>query len=356
MRADLGDRVAGTMAGRPTRPDPRWRVATDGAPGEMLAGCLVAAVAAPSLHNSQPWRFEPHDGGVDVLADRDRQLPVTDPAGRELTMSVGAAVFNLRVAVLAHGRLPLLTLLPDPGRPDLLARLTFGPRVASDATVRLLHQAIPRRHSNRRPFREIPVPPPVLAELVAAARAEHGLLTALSGPVRDRVLDLVRTGERQRRNDPEYWIELDRWTREAPGRRDGIPPAAFGPWPTLRRVPVRDFGLLRVTPRRGVREFEHEPVVVVLHSFGDRPRDWLRSGMALQRVLLTATVRGLASTLMTQPLELPRLRAGLSDTGGHTAQAIIRIGYGPPSTPTPRRSLAEVLAHAGPGSTAPAAG
>nr|MDT0660404.1 nitroreductase family protein [Micromonospora sp. DSM 115978] len=331
-------------------PDSGWRVHPDGSPGPALADCLLAAMAAPSKHNSQPWRFALHPGGIDVYADRSRRLPVTDPLDRELTISVGAAVFNLRVAVLAHGRLPLLTVSPDPARPDLLARLTLGPRVAGDDTVRLLHRAIPRRHTNRRPFRDVAIPGQVLDELAAAARAEGAVLTVptpvgerrgLDGP--DPVLEVVGLGDRHCLADPAYWLELDRWTREWPGRRDGVPSAAFGPWPASRTVPIRDFGLLRLVPRRGVRRFERRPTVAVLRTTGDRPRDWLRAGQALQRVLLTATVRGLASTLMTQPLEVPRLRAALADPAGRTAQVVIRFGYGPPSAAAPRRPLADLL-------------
>jgi nitroreductase len=71
-----------------------------------LLSCVRAAVAAPSLHNSQPWRFRIRAGGVDVYADRARQLEVVDPSGRELLISVGAAAFKLRVAIRQYGWVP----------------------------------------------------------------------------------------------------------------------------------------------------------------------------------------------------------------------------------------------------------
>jgi hypothetical protein len=98
--------------------DTAWTTGPDGTPGTAMAECLAAAVAAPSIHNSQPWLFQPHGIEVDVIVDRRRQLAVADPDGREMHISVGAALFNLRVAVLGHGRQPLVRLLPDPGRPD----------------------------------------------------------------------------------------------------------------------------------------------------------------------------------------------------------------------------------------------
>ncbi|WP_213455429.1 Acg family FMN-binding oxidoreductase [Rhizomonospora bruguierae] len=338
-----------TTTGRPSAP---WAVSPGGRPGPALAACLRAAIAAPSLHNTQPWRFrlggDPCGAAIDVLADPHRHLPVVDPVRRELTISIGAAVLNLRVAMLARGRTPVLRLLPDPAEPNLLARVTPGGHAAESDTVRLLDRAIPRRRTNRRPFLDLPVPPEVLTDLAAAAEVEGSRLAFLDPALRDGTLSLVRTAEHRRRNDPRYWAELARWTREDPDRRDGVPRAAFGPWPVLESLPLRDFGLVQPARRRRVARFEHEPVVAVLYTPGDGPMEWLRAGESLERVLLTATVQGVASTLMTQPMELPDLRELLTDTArGHAPQAIIRFGYGPPSPPTPRRWLGEVLVPAG---------
>lgn len=85
-------------------------------------------------------------------------------------------------------------------------------------------------------------------------------------------------------------------------------------------------------------------MLVVLHTAADTAEDWVRAGLALERVLLTATVHGLATTLMTQPLEVPHLRKRLSwPIRDRFAQAIVRVGYGPPSAPTPRRPVDDVL-------------
>jgi hypothetical protein len=133
------------------RPSAWWVDADDG-PGPGLCECVAAAVAAPSVHTTQPWLFRPGRGGIDLYADRDRQLRVIDPSGRELAISIGAAAFNLRVAILARGRTPVQRLLPAPDVPDLLVRITLGPPGTPTETVRALWWAIPRRRSNRWPF------------------------------------------------------------------------------------------------------------------------------------------------------------------------------------------------------------
>jgi hypothetical protein len=323
-----------------------WSVDSDGRPGPVLDACLRAAIAAPSVHNTQPWRFRLLDRMVEVYTDPSRRLAVLDPTGRELTISVGAAVLNLRVAMLARGRVPVMRLFPDPAQPSLAAQVRLGPSVTPPDTAVMLSRAIPHRHTNRRPFSAVPVPPEVLADLAAAARVEGGDLVVADPPVRDAVLSVVRAAEHRRRTDPAYRAELDEWTRDIPHRRDGVPPEAFGPWDALELVPIRDFGLIQPLRRRARVSFEDEPTIAVLYTAGDNPSEWLRAGQALQRALLTATVRGVATTLMTQPLEIPELRALLADSAaGLVAQAIIRFGYGPPGPPSPRRSLSDVLIH-----------
>jgi nitroreductase len=312
-----------------------------------LTGCVRAGVAAPSIHNSQPWRFRIHDGGIDVLADRSRQLTVIDPSGRELLVSVGAALFNVRLAIHQQGRAPALRLFPDPAEPALIARIVPAASVRPDASLSALAAAIPQRHTNRRPFTRAVIPAWILEDLTAAATREGATLRVADAVRRGAILSLVRTAERRLRAQGIYRAELTEWTRAAPGRRDGVPPRAFGPCDMLEALPLRDFGLTEPRLERRGEQFEPYPTIVVLSTEGDTERQWLRAGQALQRVLLAATVHHLAATPLTQPLEIPELRRELTDTtADQWAQVILRLGYGEPTTRTPRRPLADVLATA----------
>jgi len=309
-----------------------------------LADCVEAAIAAPSIHNSQPWRFRIRDGGIDVFADWARRLEVIDPTGRELLISVGAAVYNLRLAVHQQGREPVLHLLPDPSHPDLVARVEPGQQATPHESLIVLAAAIPRRHTNRRPFARMVVPASVLEELAAAAQAEGAILSVADPVGRNAILSLVHTADQRLRTQGIYRAELTEWTTPAHSRLDGVPPKAFGPWDAMEALPLRDFGLTQPQLRRSRENFEPYPTIVVLSTQGDAAEHWLRAGQALQRVLLTATVSGLASTPMSQPLEIPELRQLVTDTAaGRWAQVILRLGYGQPTTPTPRRPLTEVL-------------
>jgi nitroreductase len=320
-----------------------------GRPSQTLLECLVAACAAPSIHNTQPWLFRPRGDSVDVLVDRSRQLATLDPEGRELMVSVGAAVFNLRLAVRAHGHETRVRLMPDRAEPDLAARVSIEKAAAPPAGVVALAGAIPHRHTNRRPFADTQVPFGTLEELAGAAAAERAALLAVDPALRAGVLSLTRTAENRMRANPWYRWELAAWTTPGGvGRRDGVPRSAFGPRDTSGALPLRDFALGQGAPTATV-EFEPDPTLVLLFTAGDTQLDWLRAGAALERVLLTATVRGLAATPLSQVVEVPKLRELLADAiTGQVVQTILRIGYPTAQVrATPRRPVDDVIVHPG---------
>ncbi|NUW39502.1 hypothetical protein HT134_05050 [Nonomuraea rhodomycinica] len=310
---------------------------------------IAAAVAAPSVHNTQPWRFHRvDDATMDLYADLDRLLAVTDPSGRGLGVSCGAALFNLRLAIRMTGHDPRVLPLPDPGgRPDLLATVHAAPGGPPGADERLLHDMIPHRRTNRSPFDGRPLPRDVLVALVAAAHGEGATLVPVTGRSARRVLDRVAEAEATLAAEPAYRAELAHWTRAGTGD-DGVPGHAFGPRPRHGGPPLRDFGLGGApSPHDGGAEpadFEPDPQLAALFTAGDGPRDWLRAGQALQRVLLTATAHGVAASLFSQPLDLrpPQHRGDRVGPLGHV-QMLIRLGYGPPVRPVARRPVAEVV-------------
>jgi nitroreductase len=309
---------------------------------------IEAAVRAPSLHNSQPWRFGLRQGAVEVRVDPDRRLPASDPTGWAARVAGGAALLNLRLALAVQGWQPQVRLLPDPTDRDLLAVVEpTRPRPASPAEQRLWH-AIWRRHSNRAPFWPDPVPAEARTHLAAATTAEGAWLELLIGlgPVA-ALAEIARTADQVLMRSASYRAELAAWTRAGAGTgsrpADGVPADAGGPRPEpqdlLPRRPFSD------RPRGPVHEFEPQPLVAVLGTAGDTHGDQVLAGQALQRVLLAATDDGLAVSLLSQPIEVAgareQLRLALHQFGA--PQMVLRIGYGQPGTPTPRRSVAEVL-------------
>ncbi len=308
----------------------------------QITQILHAATLAPSMHNTQPWRFraDQDTATIELYADPARMLAHSDPHGRAVHIGCGAALFNLRIAAAVAGRQPVVRLLPTPGEPLLLATIGLSGRHRPDEAERDLHAAIPARHTNRGPYSGRPVPPGVLAELVQAARLEGADLSLPSHDETYRLLRLIADAEIDLLGDPGYRDELARWVG---GERDkdGIPGGATGPRDPRGSTPVRDF-LPGHAP--GYAWFEEAPQLAVLSTAASTRVDWLRAGQALQRVLLTATGRGIATCPLTQPLETAdawQVRDPASGRG--SPQLILRIGYGLPAPATPRRAVRDVL-------------
>lgn len=309
---------------------------------KVLVECVRAATSAPSLHNSQPWLFRLDRSAVDVLADPRRHLHVLDPDGREQLISVGAAIFTLRLALRRAGYRTHVRVFPDPAAPDLVARVVVDAPAEPTPAAEALAAAIPHRHTNRWPFAHVPVPEAALDHLRDAARREGAVLTVADGAARDPVLRLATTADRWLRERPGYREELARWTGHGV-RHDGVPMWAAGPWDALEAVPIRDFAELSELPRPAER-FEPYPTLLILATEGDEPPDHVRAGQALQRVLLTATWQNLATTPIGQPVEAPATRSRLTGpASGLSAQLVLRVGYGRAAPRSPRRPLAEVL-------------
>ncbi len=296
------------------------------------------------MHNTQPWRFRVVFATctIELRADPERTLLVTDPSGRAVHIACGAALLNLRLAAAVAGREPVVQLLADPDQSLLLATVRLAGPHRAQPDERELHAAITRRHTNRGPFSGRPVPPGVLAELADAARVEGGILHVLDRDETARVLYLVRDAERDRLADPAYRAELARWAG-GPRDREGIPDSALGPRSPDRPAPVREFTPGRTGPA-GYAWFEENPQLAVLSThFGGRAH-WLQAGQALQRVLLTATGRGIAASPLTQPLETSDAWLVRDPRSEHEEpQMILRLGYGLPVPPTPRRPVKDVL-------------
>jgi hypothetical protein len=319
-----------------------------GLPPEQVAELLRAAGRAPSLHNTQPWRFRLTLEAIELLVDPARRLAVIDPEDRELRLACGAALLNLRLALHGVGIRPLVTVLPDPGRAELIAVVRRGGSAPATPDQLRLLRAVPRRRTNRHPFTESELSAPEQDALQRAAAAEGAHLHLVTDPDQRRELQrIARCAHGVQAADAELRAEATLWTAVGPARRDGVPAAAGGPLPEPQdRWVVRDFTAGTGRARVPGKDFEADPLVAVLASDLTGPAADVQAGQALERVLLTATAEGLAVSFLSHIVEVAQTREDLRRLMGSARppHAVLRIGRGWPVPATPRREVTDLIA------------
>jgi hypothetical protein len=319
-----------------------------------LKFCLRYAVLAPSSHNSQPWRFA-IDGRTCLLwADRTKALPVSDPEDRELTISCGCALAALRVTLRRFGLEATVKHLPDPKRPDLLARVKVDGPMRNPPSAEDLRQfeAIADRRTTRQRFEPRSVPASIVKALAdAAEEAGAAFVPVIGDEQRTRLARLIHEADVLQLGGRAFRRELAMWLHHNRSKaHDGIPGYAMGMnelQSLAAPLVVRTFDL---GSGRGAQDEQlalHSPLLAVIGSERDDPAAWLKVGEGLMAVLLKATSVGLTASYLNQPVEVPEMRVHLKRLMPESGwpQIVMRMGFGPKSPHTPRRSVDEVMLH-----------
>jgi hypothetical protein len=315
---------------------------------EALRTAVTRAVRAPSVHNTQPWRFVIRPDELDVVGDPSRRLAVLDPTGRQWHLSLGCALLNARVSLAAAACPAQVTLLPDSRRPEVMARVKVGADGSIDPVLAALMPFVLSRQTNRRRFSTDSVPSELVDTLIDAASREGARLHAVTQPS-DR-LSLARLSQRadtQQIADPRYRAELRAWTSTDPDRRDGVPARAVPhiDGTASDDVPLRDFDSQGAGWLPAGTHSSASQNLFVLGTRLDNPSAWVQAGQALERVWLEVARAGYAASLFTQVIELPELRSALARElrlGDHP-HVVLRVGHAPMTPSSARRSTADMV-------------
>lgn len=294
----------------------------------LMFSAIERARLAPSVHNTQPWIFHVSSGSIDLLSDSSRHLSTLDPPGREMTISCGAALLHLRLALQASGRTHSVQLLPDAGRPDILARIVLGSGGEIDSHASELDRCANSRQTNRRPYHGS-LEAEFSDALQAAAESEHaGLQPIVDDADRTAVKVCQQAADAAQVADPAYRRELRSWV-DSLERDDGVPMSTtVEPSGPSHDFAPRDFAF------DGAGGFGEQPddphtAMFVLFTEGDSARSWMEAGQALGRLWLQATFLGLVLQPLSQSVEHPASRLSLRSSlrlGSTWPQLLLRVG------------------------------
>jgi nitroreductase len=313
---------------------------------ETIRAVLTLATRAPSVHNTQPWRWCIGERSLHLYANRALQLHSTDPDGRDLMVSCGAALNHCVVAFAAEGWQARVHHFPNPADRDHLASIELTRHSAIDVDIALA-AAIPRRRTDRRHYSSRPVSLTDIA--LMGARAARGGVALRKVEALSQLSLLVAQAAQQHAASYDYLDELTTWTGRYASAA-GVPAHNTPKLDPAAAVPRRMFAgaALAESPRASAAS--DNGVVLALGTRADDDVARLRAGEATSMVLLTSTAIGLASCPVTEPLEISEFRAQVrGDVFGDSAypQMLLRIGWAPtdakPLPATPRRPLSDVV-------------
>jgi nitroreductase len=278
-------------------------------PATALSTAVTIAGLAPSIHNTQPWHWRMRPAALELWADRGRQLAASDPDGRLLTLSCGAALHHAQIALAAQGYQSIVLPFPDPAEPDLLARLSpVGPVPVTAAAMRLYH-AIGLRGTDRRAPRGEPPDSNALLSLILAVQSEGCFLHPLRADQVAELAAVVAQAQDAQAADPAWRTEIAHW---AGGRRPdgaGVPETAIPDRRPMTIVAQRDFGHPGTLPVGDGNDWT--ATYAILYGAVDKPVDWLGAGRALSQAWLTATDAEIAVVPVSAAVEVPAARRAL---------------------------------------------
>lgn len=297
--------------------NPATRPADAQAAVQALRDAADTGGSAPSIHNTQPWRWRLHGDELDLFLDRSRTLEHTDPDDRLAIMSCGTALHHARVSLAADGRNTTVTRLPASSEPGHLATIRVEGRVPVDlAAVRDL-RAISVRHTDRRRISDARIDADKLRCIVTAAERQDAALQVLRPGQVFALATAADNATRTETADAAWQAELQYWTGGTRPMNTGLPDAVIPSGMAPATVTSRDFGhhggeLIAEAQSRTA-------VFAILHAAADEPRDWLRAGEALSAAWLTATELQVSVLPLSATIEVPAVRRTmrhlLNDTG-----------------------------------------
>lgn len=287
---------------------------------DVVSRIVTLGCRAPSVYDTQPWRWRITARRVELRVDRSRQLEVNDPRARNLMISCGAALHHLQVAAAGLGWASSVTRFPDAGDPLLLAIVDLHPGVQPALADLELLCALEQRTTQRRPFTSWPVPEEALASLASVKPRWGARVLPLTGAAaRATVERLVDRALEYQAMDGRYLVEQ---LARAEGVPSAVPPSQEKPAERRDRF-QRD--VCAVLPAKPILDSDG---VLAICTARDDQAAWLDAGETLSATWLRAVEAGFSLEPLSQVIEVEETRRALTDElfyGMAQPQLLVRV-------------------------------
>lgn len=312
---------------------------------------VECAIKAPSGHNTQPWKFENIENGINIHPDFKRALPVVDTENYELYISLGCALENLLIAAKQKGY-TCKVQYPEKSVNGIIIELTKDDtdKVAPDN----LFNEISKRQVTKSKYNARSLSDDVLKQLGSSFKFE-GISIRILDSKKDleNLIPLIIEANNLQFNNRDFLNELVHWIRfsknEAEKKKDGIYSATMG-MPGLGRLlgslVMKNFVTTKSEEKRLIELLKHSQGLAIFISDTNNAEAWVKTGQAFQRFGLTATHLGVSHAHLNMPCEEIVVRQKLTKVLGIENKhplLLIRYGYADRMPYSYRRSFEDVL-------------
>lgn len=251
-------------------------------------------ILAPSIHNTQPWKFIIDKNILEIFPDWDFYLSTSDPKKRALYISLGTCVTNIESAANFFGFNTKVNFEKD------CIKVIFN-KTLGDRTLAKIAPAITKRYSNRLSYLNEPIPKEMLSRLESIKIDGISIKISNEHSVIDSAALLHQDAVKALANNKEFAKEMATWLRSTNSKSyDGMPGFVAGfnqQQSIIGKFLIGKFPkMMNVLAKSGRDLILSSPVVGVIISPEDNLETSINVGRLYERLALTATSLGINCT------------------------------------------------------------
>lgn len=286
-------------------------------PKDKLLFVAKYGILAPSSHNAQPWTFNITDNEIIIYPNLSRSLTYGDRTQREMHISIGCCIENIKIASQYFNMNLHLDLLPEKYIENVVGVFSISPH--ADLPVSNLQdkfKAITHRVTNRLGYTD-----KKLYQNIINTIKEHSNndieVTVVTEPNKiDEISKIMKQASQDAFNDNVFKKELGQWVRSNNTTKfDGMPLYGWGvPTPIslfasyiISNAPA---SIQSVLDQKSVL---NSPALMIVSGKSDMKETWLHAGSTFESIALYLQSNGISASPMAGIIELEKRKNQLKE-------------------------------------------